>query len=62
MAYGEKYQKTYTSIQVRVVGIAALTLEQELRDMGIEAHNGSPQRVNIRVDEDFVVPEVKVEQ
>lgn len=58
VAYGEKYQKTYTCIQIRVDEMQAILLEQELNDKGIEATNGSPCRVNIRVDEDFDMSKV----
>lgn len=51
--YG-KYQKNYTSIQIRInptenLDVQALDLEAELREKGIEAANIAPGRVNIRV-------------
>lgn len=46
--YG-KYRKTYTSIQIRVNVDEAILLESDLRQKGIEAANGAPGRVNIRV-------------
>jgi len=48
--YGEKYQQTIKSRQVRVPDMEAIGLEQELREKGIQAGNGSPGRVNIRTD------------
>lgn len=48
-AYGDKYKKTYTSIQVMVVGGNAIKLEMELISNGIQAGNVAPGRVNIRV-------------
>ena len=47
--YGEKAKKTYTAIQIKVNADEAISLESELQQKGIEARNGSPERVNIRV-------------
>ena len=46
--YG-KYAKTYTCVQVRVDNNKAISLEERLLKMGIEAGNIAPGRVNIRV-------------
>lgn len=46
--YGKKYRKTYTAIQVRVAE-NAVTLEQELKDKGIQAANINANRINIRM-------------
>ncbi len=46
--YG-KYQKNYTSIQIRIDTNEAIPLETKLREKGIEAANIAPGRVNIRV-------------
>lgn len=46
--YG-KYQKIYTSIQIRINDVQVLDLEAELREKGIEAANITPGRINIRV-------------
>ena len=48
--YG-KYAKTYTCVQVRVDDSKAISLEERLLKMGIEAGNIAPGRVNIRVKE-----------
>lgn len=48
--YG-KYAKPYTCVQVRVEHNVAITLEEQLMKMGIEAGNIAPGRVNIRVEE-----------
>lgn len=48
--YGQKYAKRMKSIQIRVPFEEALPLEEELRNKGIQAGNGSPGRVNIRSD------------
>lgn len=47
--FGEKYQKKFNAIQIKVTNSEALQLENELMNKGIEAGNGSPGRVNIRV-------------
>ena len=47
--YGKKAKKTYTAIQIKVNADEAISLESELQEKGIEARNGSPERVNIRV-------------
>lgn len=47
--YGKKATRTFTAIQIRVNAGEAIPLEHELRDKGIEAFNGSPGRVNIRI-------------
>lgn len=49
--YG-KYAKTYTCVQVRVDAARAIELESKLVNMGIEAGNIAPGRVNIRVETD----------
>lgn len=49
--YG-KYAKTYTCVQVRVDNNKAIPLEGQLVEMGIEAGNIAPGRVNIRIDVD----------
>jgi hypothetical protein len=48
--YGEKYTKTYPARQIRVPIDKALSLEQKLRNKGIEAFSGSPGRINIRTE------------
>lgn len=48
--YG-KYAKTYTCVQVRVNNSKAISLEERLMKIGIEAANIAPGRVNIRVKE-----------
>lgn len=48
--YGDEYQKTYKTRQVRVPAQEAIVLEQKLHDKGIEAGNGSSGRVNIRTE------------
>ena len=47
--YG-KYAKTYTCVQVRVDNNKAIPLEEKLVEIGIEAGNIAPGRVNIRVE------------
>lgn len=47
--YG-KYAKTYACVQVRVDAVKAIELEGKLVNMGIEAGNIAPGRVNIRVE------------
>lgn len=47
--YG-KYAKTYTCVQVRVNNSKAISLEERLMKIGIEAANIAPGRVNIRVE------------
>ena len=47
--YG-KYAKTYTCVQVRVDAARAIELESKLVNMGVEAGNIAPGRVNIRVE------------
>ena len=49
--YG-KYAKTYTCVQVRVDATQAIGLESKLINLGIEAGNIAPGRVNIRVETD----------
>lgn len=49
--YG-KYAKTYTCVQVRVDATQAIEFESKLVNMGIEAGNIAPGRVNIRVETD----------
>lgn len=49
--YG-KYAKTYDCVQVRVDAARAIELESKLVNMGIEAGNIAPGRVNIRVETD----------
>lgn len=46
--YG-KYAKAYTCVQIRMENKKALELEQKLNQMGIEAGNICPGRINIRV-------------
>lgn len=48
--YGEEATKTFTSKQIRVPASAAIGLEGKLKEKGIQASNGSPGRVNIRID------------
>lgn len=48
--YGEKYQKKFNAIQIKVSNSEALQLEDELMSKGIEAGNGSSGRVNIRIE------------
>ncbi|WP_240416613.1 hypothetical protein [Paenibacillus periandrae] len=48
--FGQAYSKSFPAKQIRVKTAGeALALERELRNKGIEAANGSPDRVNIRV-------------
>ena len=49
--YG-KYAKTYACVQVRVDATQAIGLESKLINLGIEAGNIAPGRVNIRVETD----------
>ncbi len=44
----------YQSIQVRVPADEAIPLESDLLDKGIEAFNGRPGRVNIRISPDMM--------
>lgn len=46
--YG-KSAKRYTCVQINVPDGMEIEIEQKLRQKGIEASNGSPNRVNIRV-------------
>lgn len=48
--YG-KYAKVYTCVQVRVDIPLGISLERQLVELGIEAANIAPGRVNIRVDD-----------
>jgi hypothetical protein len=47
--YGPSVAQRYKVRQILVDGSHALDVESRLRDMGIEAFNGSPGRVTIRV-------------
>ena len=47
--YGEKYRKVFTSVQINIKSSDALSLEEELRNKGIEASNIAAGRVNIRI-------------
>lgn len=44
-----EYNVTYMAIQIAVSAWEAIPLEERLRGMGIEANNGSPGRVTIRI-------------
>lgn len=44
-----EYNIPYMAIQIAVPACKAIPLERRLRDMGIEACNGSPGRVTIRI-------------
>lgn len=50
--FGEKYKRYYTVVQVKIPsgsGINPVGIEEYLNNHGIEAINGSPDRVNIRI-------------
>lgn len=48
--YGANYRKTYMSVQIRLdPPFEALSLEEELKNKGIEAFNVADGRLNIRV-------------
>lgn len=50
--YGEEFKKSFPARQIRLKTTGeALEIERELRSKGIEASNGSPDRVNIRVEQ-----------
>jgi len=49
MIYGEEFTQSFQARQIKVES-GAIAIERELRKKGIEASNGSPGRVNIRVE------------
>ncbi len=47
--YGKSAEKYFTAVQIKISAEEAFSLERELNEKGIEASNGSPERVTIRV-------------
>lgn len=47
--FGEEYAKTFTSIQIAVGTMEASRIAAEIQKAGIQASNGSPGRINIRI-------------
>lgn len=45
--YGKKYAKTFSAIQINLPSEKAIDVETKLRESGVEAGSGSPNRVNI---------------
>lgn len=48
--FGEEWQKTFTSVQIAVDPLEALSLEKDLVTKGIEAANVAAGRVNVRIE------------
>lgn len=47
--YGKSAEKYFTAVQIKISAEEAFSLQRELNEKGIEASNGSPEKVTIRV-------------